>query len=377
MNRKKHIYILCPSLNSGGAERVVVYLLKHLDRKKYTLHLLLLKREGAYLGEIPDDVEIINLNKKHKLDFLKIIFMLAFSVYWIKKPDLILSFLDYTNLLALLALLLSPCKPKIMVSVRIHISEERHYKRWGFLRAAGIKLLYPRAKKIIAVSRGVGTDLINRYHLPPQLLQVIYNGINPAEIRQKAAEPLATAELFKDPAGLILVASGRLVRQKNFALLINALAIIKDKIKAKLLIIGEGGERQGLEELIVKQGLDGNIRLLGFQANPFKFFEQADIFLFSSNCEGFPNTLLEAMACGKAIVATDCYAGPDEIIRQGIDGLLIPVNNVEQMADSITKLAQDPTLREALARGASERIKDFSINKMIGEYEKLIETFVK
>jgi glycosyltransferase involved in cell wall biosynthesis len=386
--KKKSIYFICPDLSIGGAERVVAHLLKHLPREKYRFRLLVLMKQGRFFAELPPDVQVISLDKKRKSDLLRLLFTLAFRIFPRQKPAAVISFIDYTNLLVLAARLLAPYKPKILIRVGTNLSQDYRYKKFrypGYARNLAIRLLYPLADKIIAVSRGTAGILQQRFHLDPGLIRVIYNGVNAEEIAGLAR---ARTALFPGPAAdcsdrhpLILLACGRLYKVKNFPLVLRACALVKaklarqwgDRLLIRLYILGDGPEKPALEALIRQLGLDEEVHLLGAQPNPYQFFSQTDIFLFSSRYEGFPNTLLEAMACQAAVIATDCPSGPGEVITHGVDGLLVRENSVRQMAAAILKLAEQPACRKQLALAGKQRVAGFKLEYMIRAYMDVLD----
>jgi glycosyltransferase involved in cell wall biosynthesis len=172
----------------------------------------------------------------------------------------------------------------------------------------------------------------------------------------------------------VIIACGRLTYPKNYQLLLEAFARTQKQINSRLLILGQGEERTSLGELTHKLEIQDKVIFLGFQKNPFKYMAISDIFVLSSRWEGFPNVILEAMACGVPVISTRCPYGPDEVITDGINGILVPVGDKDVMADAIIRLLKDKKLREQLIMGGTKRAEDFRIEKMVAEYEMMINS---
>jgi glycosyltransferase involved in cell wall biosynthesis len=170
----------------------------------------------------------------------------------------------------------------------------------------------------------------------------------------------------------IVIAIGRLVRQKRFDILIEALSNVLTEIDARLIILGDGPDRELLERLVEDLGIPDKVSFEGFQINPYKFLSKAAVFVLSSQREGLPMVILEAIACGIPVVSTDCPSGPREILENGRCGLLVPVNDVNAIANGIKKLLNDKNLRKEFSTLGRERAKYFSIDKIVKQYENVI-----
>jgi glycosyltransferase involved in cell wall biosynthesis len=225
--------------------------------------------------------------------------------------------------------------------------------------------MYPSADQVVAISKGVAADIASLVPRTRGRVTVIHNaGVEP-DVREMARESLSSNER---PDGPLVVACGRLKPLKGFAHLIDALAEVRKSVPAHLWIIGEGTQRAYLENKIARLGLRHCVRLLGFQRNPYRYMAAADLFALSSHFEGFGNVIVEAMACGTPVVATDCPYGPREIIEDGENGLLVEPASAASLARGILRVLCDEGLKHRLASKGLERARDFEAQSIADEY---------
>jgi len=373
-DKRKKIVFVIPSLAGGGAEKVLLYILKGIDRGKFIPSLVLFEKKGIFLEQVASDVKIYDLNKKNRFDFFKLVFKLTYKIYPRIKPEVVVSFLDYASYIAVLAKIIpSAFKPAVVTSEHNHLSLSLKPQRFKILRAWLIKKLFPRADKIIAVSEGVKEDLINSFSVSAKKIQVIHNCVDVSLIEVLSKQPVN--DYFVDDVPTI-IACGRLNCQKNYPLLLKAFSDVIKKNKAKLLILGEGEEKDNLSGLVHKLGIQENVEFLDFKKNPFKYIAKADVFALSSLYEGFGNVIIEAMACGVPVISTRCPSGPEEIITDEVNGLLVPVDDADALAVAILRLLKDEPLRKRLAEAGKKRAEDFRVERMVAEYENVFEEVI-
>lgn len=274
------------------------------------------------------------------------------------RPDIVISFMDTTNVLTILA--------SRGVGIPVIISERNHPHRhamgfaWNTLRS----LFYRRADALVIQScklRDWAGELAGN-----ERVHIIPNPINP-ELTDSVRKARHGGNVRT------VVAMGRLVRQKGFDLLIEAFSrCVGQHPEWSLVILGEGEERSNLESLIGARGLQNRVQLTGQVPCPRHILEQADLFVLSSRFEGFPNALLEAMACKLAVISTDCPNGPQDIVRDGIDGLLIPSEDVNALTKSMDRLMADPVERQRLGTNAVDVLERFSIVKIMSMWDELV-----
>jgi glycosyltransferase involved in cell wall biosynthesis len=229
--------------------------------------------------------------------------------------------------------------------------------------------LLRRPSSIIVPSRGVKNDLVENFGIDERKIILIYNGIDINRVRNMAAENLSIKDGYN---GRTIVTACRLNAQKDFTTLLKAFKEVRDKIGSRLIIVGDGELKDAIIRLAKELGIERDIVITGFQRNPFGFFNIADVFVLSSFFEGLPNSVLEAMALGLPVVASDCPSGPGEIIQHGVNGFLIPAQDHHSMTKAILMLLKDEKLRKEIAAGGTERVKYFSFDNMVESFKQVI-----
>jgi len=219
----------------------------------------------------------------------------------------------------------------------------------------------------VAVSTGAADSLSAMTGLPRPSIRVVYNPLIPSDLEARIQVPCSHPWLAAGQPP-VLLAAGRLTRQKDYPCLLRAFSILSQRHQMRLLILGEGPERPSLEALANELGLQTNVDMPGFVENVFTFMARASIFVLSSAWEGFPSVLVEAMACGVPVVATDCPSGPAEILEGGRHGLLVPVGDPVALAESLkATLASTPSVESARVRANL-----FTIERAVQDYLPLL-----
>jgi glycosyltransferase involved in cell wall biosynthesis len=210
---------------------------------------------------------------------------------------------------------------------------------------------FPWADEIVAVSEGVADDFAAVTGLERSRIKTIYNPVISTTLVEKAKEPV-DHPWFAPGQPPVILAIGRLTKQKNFPTLIRAFDSLRKKRPVHLMILGEGEERMALEGLIQQLGLDDSVSLPGFLDNPYAYLSRAGVFVLSSEWEGLPTVLIEALAVGVPVVSTDCKSGPREILDDGKYGQLVPVGDSATLAEAIGKALNQaaPNYQEACQR---------------------------
>ena len=373
----KKVLFLIPSLGGGGAERVFSCILRHIDRALFEPRLVVFEKKGEYLADIPSDIAIDTLRENPGKNALygSVAPLLAWRFAKLlrkERPDTVVSFMWYSNMVALLAKSLSGMKFPLIVSERYGFSVSHEGQMVEFLRRSVVRLLYPKADSLIVNSQEMGFQLERSFNIDPEKVKVIYN---PVYIQGIAAAGSEEAEhpWYKETTPVI-VAAGRLSKQKGFAYLIRAVAILNAAhVPCRLIILGEGSEKKGLQDLAEELGIADRVAFPGFKKNPYHYMANAALFVLSSLYEGFPNVLLEAQALGVPCVATRCPTGPDEIITDGVNGLLVPPGDEKALAAAIKRLLGDVELRKKFSDAGRKKAEEFRVEKIVKQYEDLIE----
>ncbi len=324
--------IFLPSLNGGGAERAMLNLAHGLAECGYAVDLVLAQAKGPYLGDVHEPIRVVDLRASRVLTSLP-----ALARYLRREqPTAMLSALDYANVVALWARRLVGIPRRVVVNEQNTLSRSaRNSARWRQRMVPHlVKRFYPWADYVIGNSQGVADDLVQVTGLPRERIKILYNPIVTPEVREKARAPLNHA-WFEADQPPVLLAVGRLTKQKDFPTLIRAFAQVRQTRPARLLILGEGPDRPALEALVNQLGLEDDVALPGFVENPYAYMSRASLYVLSSRWEGLPTVLVEALYCGPPIIATDCPSGPREILADGQHGLLVPVGDVTALTQAI------------------------------------------
>jgi N-acetylgalactosamine-N,N'-diacetylbacillosaminyl-diphospho-undecaprenol 4-alpha-N-acetylgalactosaminyltransferase len=375
---KPKLLISINTLQSGGAERVVSLLLEHL-RNDFEIHLALYTNIIDY--SIPSEIKILDL--KQPLQQNKLIRFLkmpgqSYKVYrYCKKNSINIS----------VAFLYRPCyinalmksiwhyKGKVIMCERTHQTtmQQSHSVIYRMFSKFMVMFSYKRADLVLANSYAMQTDLIENFKIRTPV-KVIYNPIDLNFIRTHTNE--TTSFVFeKDVFYFINVGGFR--KEKNHLLLLQAFFIMKN-LPCKLLIVGGGVMEDDLKQKVSDFGMRDKVVFCGWENNPFKYVHRSDCFVLSSDVEGFPNVLIEALACGKAVISTDCSSGPRELLAPATDlhhrainnfeigeyGILTPVNDVIALAAAMKKMYEDGALRKQFENKAKARAQQFDVDEI-------------
>jgi len=357
---ERHIVFINSSMVCGGAERVITLLTEYWagmgtrttvvtihspDRDHYSL--------DPRVGRVSLDAK---RESKNFLDGfgnnLRRVAKLRRAIRSLR-PSVVISFQDTNNVLTLIAS--AGLSVPTIVCERNDPRMKAKSPIWAGLR----RLVYRRANMLVVQTQSlvewarklVGADKV--YVLPNPVAQPAVTAISPTE-RQET-----------------IVAVGRLVRQKGFDMLLEAISLCDHRWV--LEIVGDGPERRNLELLARTLGISDQVRFVGRVTNPGVHYQKAALFVLSSRYEGFPNVLVEAMACGLPAISFDCASGPAEIIRHGVDGILVPPEDAHALARAIDTLMMNPRQRLSMAKRAHEVVHRFATAKIVSEWDSLIQ----
>ncbi len=362
--RQKVLFII-PTLGGGGAERVFITLLRHLDRTRFEPHLGLLAKTGAYLPEVPEDVPI------HDLHVSRVRRCLPRLVRLIRRlrPRAVLSTLRELNLALVAAKPLLPPGTRLFVRETAPVATDVRTKSrfpgaWHWL----CRLLYARADRVICVSENV-LDGLASLGVRRDKLARIYSPVDIDFVRREAA----TSSPYRS-AGLHLVAAGRLTREKGFDVLLEAMQLVSQHVPAaRLTILGEGPLGTELRQQRDALGLSEVVTFAGFQPNPYPYFKHAHALVLSSRYEGLPVVVLEALALGTRVIAVDCPGGVREIVHAYSRARLVPNLDAHLLAQAIVGACEpDDGKGAASEAGDEELLAQFRVERVVDEYESVL-----
>jgi glycosyltransferase involved in cell wall biosynthesis len=366
---KKHIATFVKNLLGGGAERIAVNLTQGLPRDRFTQDLVLAEKYGPFTNEIPEDVVVTDLGKSGRV--FDAIVPLARHLRR-TRPTVLISHLAHANVAAVIARALAQTHTKVVLVEHNNNSalEETHTQSLASMAVQQIKAAaYRRADAIVGVSDGVSRHVETMLGLPQGHVRTIYNPIVSDTLIARSYEPLEHP-WFQPGEPKVLLAVGRLREQKDFLTLLHAFSRVVHERPCRLMILGEGEERGQLEAEVRLLGLEDVVALPGFVENPYAFMRAASLFVLSSRWEGFPTVLIEALACGCPVVATDCPSGPSEILGGGRWGRLMAVGDASALATAILDTMTHPAPVAALEARATT----FSYDRAIASYVELLST---
>jgi glycosyltransferase involved in cell wall biosynthesis len=329
--RARPISIFVPSFVGGGAERAMINLANGMHEQGCEVDFVVATTEGPYRNELKAGIRLVDLQAG------RVIAAVPGLVRYLRtrRPVCLFAALDHANLAAVMARRLAGVQTRVILGMRNTLSKE--------LRDDGLKTrcivalarrFYPAADGFVAVSRGVAEDAAALLGLRRDRIMVIPNPVLTPDLPQKAREPL-DHPWFRDGEPPVILACGRLAPQKDFPTLLDAFATLRRRRPARLVILGEGELRGQLERRVAALGVAADVAMPGFDSNPFRYMARAQVLALSSRYEGCPNVLVQALACGCAVVATDCQSGPREIL-DGVPGTaLVPVGDAPAMAEAM------------------------------------------
>ena len=359
-----------PSLNGGGAERAAVKILNALDEHRWHKSMYLFRREGPYLPEVRSSIELRS-GAAGRSRFSRWNELRRFLAEW--RPRLIVSFLSYfTVLTAARAAAAGRVVFNQQTPMSPFLADADYPWRGRWHRTAmslATRVGYPLADGVITTSAGVAEDLASAFGVPRSLMHVIHNPVDMDAIASAMAEPLPP-EYEARWLRPVIVSAGRLADAKNYPLLLEALAILRQTVPAKLFILGTGEREASIRALVSQLELTDAVTLCGFQANPWKFIARADVFALTSHYEGFGNVLVESLACGVPVVATSS-PGTREIVTAA-NGELVERHDARTFAAALGAVLTDAARRAQLAAGASASAARFALPAIAADYDRVL-----
>jgi len=334
---------------------MVLNLVRQFSAQGVAVDLLLIRASGPHLHDLPPEVKIVSLKAKHTLTSIPELV----RYFRNNQPAQMLVAKDRAGRAALIAKKLSGAKTRIVIRLGTNLSRALQQKspisRW--LRLAPMKKIYPLADAVVAVSEGVRQDILKITGIAESRVHVIRNPVITAEmmIQSDSIPEHAWLSLARSAEDVpLIMAAGRLSYQKGFDILIRAFAELVKQRPARLIVLGEGAERERLSGLAKQLDVDSLVDFPGFQADIYSWLAQAQLFVLSSRWEGSPNVLTEALALGVPSVATRCPSGPDEVLQNGEFGELVEVDDWQALSKAMLNTLSRPKSKQVLQQAVSE-----------------------
>ena len=358
------IALLVPTLEIGGVERVFVNLANGLYQCGAEVDLVV-GRTGGGMGTLLEKyIQVFDLGSDHMMRSVPRVARYLRA----REPDAIIAAMTHCSAAAVVARASTRLKTKIVATEHNTMSKVvantsglkyRLMPIWG-------RWILNSVDQIVAVSSGVADDLSAQTGVPRKKFRVIYNPVITDAIRTKAATPL-DHPWFRAGEPPVILAVGRLDRQKDFPMLVRAFKLIQNCRPARLVILGEGPDRSRIERVVNDLGLTASVALPGFEHNPYRYMNRATVFALSSQWEGFGVALVEALAMGMHVVSTNCTYGPAEILCDGKFGMLVPVGDHEAMAQALLAAMERP-----MRADSSKHLQQFTVRSVALDYMSVV-----
>lgn len=331
------ISLFIPSVHGGGAEKAMLVFAAELVKRGFGVDLVVAKFQGPHVSSIPQGVRVVDLQSSR---MLKAIPRLV-QYFAETRPQAVYSTITHANIAAVWAARRAGLTAPVIVRQSNAPRAETKSSMGRYIASRIIPFAYPHASGIIAVSDGVRSELLELNRHLARLTKVVPTPVLTKEVQQLGAENPSHPWL-QDSGAPVILSAGRLEYHKGMLDLIRAFRRVRDIRPARLVILGEGSERGRLESEVARLGLSQDVSLPGFSSNPFSFMKRASVFVLASHYEGLPNVLIQALAFGTPVVATDCRSGPAEILDGGRLGRLVRVGNIGELAAAIEQSLDSP-----------------------------------
>ena len=360
----KPIAILVSDLRGGGAERVAVNLANSFVQRGYAVDMVLLAAVGEFLSDLRPEIRVVDLQVRR--------------LRWALFP--LIRYLRQAQPAAVLAniwpltVIAEWARRLARVRTRLVVVEHTTWSRAKIVSSAVVRwqvrttmhLMFPRADAVVAVSQGAAGDLAHFAGIDPNSITVIYNPV--AGIEKPSSSNDLEPAAWRVGTHRRVLAVGALKDEKDYFTLITAFAILRQRVDARLLILGEGECRTALELLAKQSAIEDSVFMPGFVNDLAPYYQHADLHVLSSTVEGFGNVIVEALAAGTPVVSTDCPSGPREILCDGRFGRLVPMGDAAALSAAMVESLAATHDRAAL----KARAQDFAINKAVDQYEALL-----
>lgn len=375
------IDILIPNFDDFGAQRVAINAANGLKRRGYEVRFVVNNSSGPFQSYLDSNIEILDLGAKvFNIPKVRVLLWLLAYIASIPKNKtcVLISFSPSANLYVLLAKML---RPGVRVIIQEHAFQsvaldDNSFLYRIFYRNFLVKL-YRKADIFLTIANAIKNNFIETFSIDPKRAVVVRNPVDVEKIKKMSASEIPSFSF--DYNKKYIISAGRLCRQKNFHRLIRIFGnVAHDESNAELIILGEGDDRGSLRKLSQELGIEKRIHFVGFQDNPYAWFSKSHIFCLTSNWEGLPQVIAEAMICGLPVISHDCPSGPAEMLQDGENGFLVRFGDENGFVMAIKKLLNDQYLMEKFGHRAYQLAAScYSIDLFVDDYEKLVNKLIK
>lgn len=374
MDNLKSLLFVIPATEVGGAEIKFFQIMKHMPAVQSIL--LSHKPVTEYfseLGGVSYSFDDFGCQEPMSFSLLKTIRYANAIAQTVQKekPECVVGVLHTGCFYASAARDIFRFRPPVIGTIEGPVTAyfKKEKRSPSLLEKILLRYLLSRPSSIAVPSEGVKNDLVQSFHCSEKKISVVLNGVDINGVRTMAREPLHASDPF---SGKTIVTACRLNAEKDFSTLLKAFSLIRERETSRLIIIGDGVLRDDIIRESKTLGIDRDVTITGFLKNPFPWYVRADVFVLSSFFEGFGNVIVEAMALGIPVVATDCPSGPREIIQDRVNGFLVPMKDPRKMAEGILDVLKDEALRTRFINNGKERANRFLITDTVVGFEKQI-----
>jgi len=367
-----HLAFFIPTLDGGGAERVVVTLANAFADAGHTVDLLLTSRCGPLSDRVSPQVSVVDFGCEQTWHTVPALVQTIRS----RQPDVLVSALFGATVAAYVATAWMQAwgehVPSLCATVHSPLPRTEPQGPRARLQVQAAHVALRRIETVVAVSQSVAQDLATHVGRARERIDIIHNPID-IDAVQSGAQASLSHSWFQDDVPVV-VSAGRLHSQKDHQTLLRALARLHERGKVRAIILGEGPERRHLDEQSRALGISSDTAFPGFVENPYAFMARADVFALPSPAEAFGNVVVEALACGTPVVATESSGGPVEILRtdDATYGALVPPHDPAALADALAAALNRPVDQRRLQR----RARDFDVPEAVDHYHALFERIV-
>lgn len=362
-----------PSLTIGGAEQVTVNIVNGLSARGYDVELVVSRFEGELKSQIASDVKVVKLSLSRTpvfgvaADFPSIVAYLRE-----REPVALFPHLPRMSVVCLAAAQAAGVDTPVFPTHHSAFGKSEDPSMKDRTVEWLVRRLYPTADRIVSVSEGVANSISEQTAVDRSDISVLHNPIEVETVRERSLEPVENQWIEDDTIEVVLFV-GRVEAQKDLETWLHTFERVhrRDPM-VRAVIAGQGSRREELRTLAHQLDIGEAVSIPGYVENPYRYMAKASVFLLSSRYEGLPTVLIESLACGCPVVATDCPSGPNEILDGGVYGRLAPVGDDEALADAVTATIKDPIP----SRKLRDRADDFAPESVFDDYERFISEHV-